>query len=506
MARPAVSHEPAPELLFRTLAVVGSAAALRAALVGPLGPGIPYLTFYPAVMLASLWSGLMAGLLAILASLLLVFFWVLRGRMSPAEVMAMALFAASSLGIALLVESRRKNSALARQALEDLRQANDRMREDLAKRRQIEAQSQRMHQLLLDSQALAKVGGWEVDLDSGTLFWTDETYRIHEPTPAEYSPSLESAIAFYVPEAVPVIREAVRKATLEGQAFDLELELVTARQRRIWVHANGRPIMDSGRITMVLGAIQDITGVRNAIADLRQKDRMLMAQNRLAAMGEMIGHIAHQWRQPLNALNMLLINLGDAHRYGELSAGKLEGDLRRGGLLIQNMSSTIGDFRNFFNPDKGSDRFSALEQVRAAVALVEASFMAEDVAIRIEAPEDFQLSGLPNEFSQVLLNLLSNAKHAIKEAGVQRGEVVIAIAREEGFCRLTVRDNGPGIPGELLERIFEPYFSTREGGTGIGLYMSKQIIEGNMSGRISARNLDGGAEFSILMALTGDTP
>jgi signal transduction histidine kinase len=144
--------------------------------------------------------------------------------------------------------------------------------------------------------------------------------------------------------------------------------------------------------------------------------------------------------------------------------------------------------------------------VLATVALVQASFQEAGISIAIDASEDMRLFGFPNEYSQALLNLLNNAKQAIQECGRHPGRVVIHIAREDHLCRLTVRDNGPGIAPHLLERIFEPYFSTRAAGTGIGLYMSRQIIEGNMSGRITARNLEDGAEFSVLIALAGDTP
>jgi PAS domain S-box-containing protein len=244
--------------------------------------------------------------------------------------------------------------------------------------------------------------------------------------------------------------------------------------------------------------------VRDTVADIRRKDQMLITQNRHAAMGEMIGHIAHQWRQPLNALSMLLANLEDAERFGGLGREKLERALAKGDLLIQKMSSTINDFGNFFKPAKALTAFSALRQVQAAVALVEAGFEAGNISIRIEAPADVTLRGYPNEYSQVLLNLLSNARQAIQDARVQAGVVTIRLARTDRFGCLTLSDNGGGIPEQLLDRIFEPYFSTREAGTGIGLTMSRQIIEQNMNGRITARNVEGGAEFTIQVVLWGE--
>jgi signal transduction histidine kinase len=114
------------------------------------------------------------------------------------------------------------------------------------------------------------------------------------------------------------------------------------------------------------------------------------------------------------------------------------------------------------------------------------------------------LTGLPNEYSQVILNLLSNASEAIKEKNIQEGIITIRLFKSDGFARVSVRDNGGGIPTDVIDKVFEPYFSTKEMGTGIGLYMSKMIIERSMKGTIEARNIDGGAEF-IVSIPQGDT-
>jgi signal transduction histidine kinase len=241
--------------------------------------------------------------------------------------------------------------------------------------------------------------------------------------------------------------------------------------------------------------------VEEAVAQLRAKDRILMTQSRQAAMGEMIGNIAHQWRQPLNALSLVLINLEDAHHLHDLDQARFEQALAKGSVLIQKMSSTINDFRDFFRPGKPRTGFSALEQVRATVALVEAAFLDKGIALVIEAPADLALSGLPNELSQVLLNLLSNAKEAIQETGTPHGRITIGLAREDGWGCLSVADNGEGIAEASLERIFEPYFSTRETGTGVGLYMSRQIVEQSLNGRILVRNEAGGAVFTVQLPL-----
>ena len=241
--------------------------------------------------------------------------------------------------------------------------------------------------------------------------------------------------------------------------------------------------------------------VDESVSELRKKDQTLITQGRQAAMGEMIGNIAHQWRQPLNALSMLIANLKYAQHDNELTAEYLDESVATANRLIQKMSTTINDFRNFFSPEKDMSGFSAMRQIRQTVALVEASYKNDDIAIAVEEGEDCMLKGFLNEYSQVLLNLMNNARDAIRESGATTGCITIALKECGGSGVVTVRDNGGGIPEGVLARIFEPYFSTKSNGTGIGLYMSHMIIERNMNGVIKARNIDGGAEFSVSVPL-----
>ena len=241
--------------------------------------------------------------------------------------------------------------------------------------------------------------------------------------------------------------------------------------------------------------------IEDSIAELRRKDQALIAQSRLAAMGEMIGNIAHQWRQPLNTLGMLLYNIKEAYEFNELDREYLEKAFADGSRLVQKMSTTISDFSNFFRPDKEIVAFSAAKQINEAISLVEPSFRNNDLSIHFTAPQDLILLGFPNEYSQVLLNLLANAKDAILTHDNTAGWVDISLEERCGQGCLIICDSGPGIPDDMLEKIFEPYFSTKPQGTGIGLYMSKMIIERNMKGRITAENMECGARFTVYTPL-----
>ena len=241
--------------------------------------------------------------------------------------------------------------------------------------------------------------------------------------------------------------------------------------------------------------------VSEAVDGLRAKDKLLITQSRQAAMGEMLSNIAHQWRQPLNALSLVLANLVDSSRFGELDANALEGAMSDANRLIQQMSGTINDFRNFVEPTKERRAFAAVDQVREAIDLVEASFLHAGITIEVEAVDDVTLFGFANEYSQVLLNVLANARQAIEERDGEHGRIVVRVSRRDGLGCVTVRDNGGGIPGDVLDRMFEPYFSTKPSGTGIGLYMSRQIAEQSLGGRLEGTNVDGGAEFTLLTPL-----
>lgn len=240
------------------------------------------------------------------------------------------------------------------------------------------------------------------------------------------------------------------------------------------------------------------------VAKNREKDHLLIHQSRLAAMGEMIGNIAHQWRQPLNALGLLLSNIQDAYAHHECDQSYLDESVAKGRHLIDKMSFTIDDFGNFFKPDRERVRFSLEGAVRDAMSVVEASFISSSITVVLDIKQDVFVTGFPNEYAQVLLNILGNAKDAILMHKVQNGRVEIATGQDEVQAYVSICDNGGGMAEDVMEKIFDPYFTTREKGTGIGLYMSKMIIENNMSGRIEVRNTHGGAEFRIVTPLSGN--
>jgi signal transduction histidine kinase len=230
-----------------------------------------------------------------------------------------------------------------------------------------------------------------------------------------------------------------------------------------------------------------------------EQEKMLIQQSRLAAMGEMIGNIAHQWRQPINVISLILYKLNRAYGDDALTQEMMTASVAKGQKLIEGMSTTIDDFRNFFKPDKVKENFSLAKSLQGTISLFDAGFKNSGIDISLEVLQDATVTGYPNEFSQALLNLFSNAKDAIIEHSIHPGRVLITVGVSDKRAFLKFRDNAGGIPQDIIDRIFEPYFTTKEQGkgTGVGLHMSKMIIENNMNGLLKVCNVDGGAEFLI---------
>ena len=215
-----------------------------------------------------------------------------------------------------------------------------------------------------------------------------------------------------------------------------------------------------------------------------EQKELLVHQSRLASMGDMLGNIAHQWRQPLTHLGFILMNIEDKDRE-KLHEKKLE----EATAQLEFMSQTINDFRNFYAPNKSKEHFSLAEESQKVVDFV--SF--KKIQIELNILEDAEILNYKNEYKHVLLNLLTNAKDVLSEQVISLPKITIEINGK----LVKVKDNGKGVDIQNIHKIFEPYFTTKKQGLGIGLYMSKMIIEKNMRGVIGVTNDEDGAVFKI---------
>jgi PAS domain S-box-containing protein len=237
----------------------------------------------------------------------------------------------------------------------------------------------------------------------------------------------------------------------------------------------------------------------------REKDELMLLQSRQAAMGEMIGNIAHQWRQPLNAIGLMVYDLTDAFRFGELTEEYLDRSETDIKSVLEHMSRTIDDFRNFFKPNKEKLSFRLEVVIKTAVSFLDATLKNSGIRLITELDKDIVLFGYPSEFAQVLLNIINNAKDALIETKPENPVIRITGINNNGEnAEVKIIDNGGGVPSPILHKIFDPYFTTKEQGkgTGVGLYMSKTIVERNMNGTLDVINTGNGVEFIIKVPIS----
>ena len=226
---------------------------------------------------------------------------------------------------------------------------------------------------------------------------------------------------------------------------------------------------------------------------------MLLQQSRLAQMGQILNMVAHQWRQPLNTLQLLSELLVFKYHNNKIEKKDIDKFQRETRLQIKQMSNTINNFSNFFSPRKDKSRFLLNDTISYLDSIMRPIFDSHNIILICNQTEDIYIYGYPNEFAQALLNIIYNAKDALVEKVVQNRKVSIEIKEEKDSITINICDNAGGIDSSVIQKIFEPYFSNKKekNGTGLGLYMSKIIIEKHMNGLLSVYNSKDGACFNI---------
>ena len=239
--------------------------------------------------------------------------------------------------------------------------------------------------------------------------------------------------------------------------------------------------------------------VEEQVVKAREQEQMLIQKSKFIALGEMISNIAHQWRQPLSELSALIMTIKIKHTLKKLDDETMQEKALQVEKILEYMSKTIDDFRDFFMPKKDKKEFCIKDAVEAVMNIIGSSAKSRDIEIFINIKDTEKIYGYKNEFEQAILNIITNAKQILKQSTITNPFIKIDLSVEGEFLCLSIQDNGGGIKIEPLEKIFEPYVTTKEdsGGTGIGLYMSKLIIEKSMGGILSVSNTKVGAKFEI---------
>lgn len=241
--------------------------------------------------------------------------------------------------------------------------------------------------------------------------------------------------------------------------------------------------------------------VKEEVQKNRQKDAVVIYQSRLAKMGEMIGNIAHQWRQPLNSLGIILSELKDSYNYGDLDREYFEDSVSKAKQIIAKMSQTIDDFRDFLSPSREEAPFPVDQSISFILDLMEESLRLNHIRVKAGLSHDIIVLGYENEFSQVISNIVNNARDALEECDQSQKWITVTAEKTGDRIEIKISNNGNPISPEVMGKMFTPYFTTKTlgKGTGIGLYMSKIIIEEHMNGEIRFENTGHGVCCSIIL-------
>ncbi|MDA3908782.1 MAG: ATP-binding protein [Sulfurimonas sp.] len=317
----------------------------------------------------------------------------------------------------------------------------------------------------------------------------------------------ESCISLSAPEYATASETAVAKAIKYGSIENFRKVCVRKSGEHLNASMSLSYLKSRDEIVMITSDItQDIKyqdelkrQVEIEVAKRTEQYEIMCHQSRLAAMGEMIDSIAHQWRQPLNGLGLIvqgLRHMSDNDRLNKEMLEEIEDEIME---KITYMSQTIDDFSSFFRISKKKESFDVLNSIEDAIRLIDGQLKSNAIKIKIILEHGVvrNVVGFPNEFKQVIMNIVHNAMTAIIKNNKEKGLIHIELTLRDGRLNICISDNGGGIDESNFEKIFDPYFSTREDGSGIGLYMSKVIIEHHMQGFLTVQNHKDGTKFCI---------
>jgi len=352
------------------------------------------------------------------------------------------------------------------------------IRFDVTQVHMLKESNEKTLKVLNETNRIAKVGGWELEIESGELTWTDETFRILEVDKKEgQKPHLEEGVSLFTPESKEIIEDALQKAIEQGEGYSLELKALTAKGNIRWVYTNGRANYLNGRIVSLSGTIQDIDKRKKAELELEREKLLNIHKSKLAALGEMSAGIAHEVNNPLSIVTGSIAVLKEKGE-GPGNLSKKLDMMEKASYRIVKIISSLKKF------SRSSDRISfksiSLDTVlQECVALLAPRFDRHLIFIECETllNGEGEIFCDEVEIEQVIINLLNNAIDAVRDQNEKW--ISIKLKEESDQLILRITDSGKGIPENIKDKIFNPFFTTKKvgEGTGLGLSILKGILD-----------------------------
>ena len=344
-------------------------------------------------------------------------------------------------------------------------------------------------------------GLWDWNLENDTIYFSPRWKAMIGYEESELGNSLSIWESRVHPDDLQEAEDAITK-NIEGKTTHYENihRLKHKDGHWIWILDRGKTIFnDKARAVRMVGFHTDISQMKELEQELRKKDEIMIAQSRHAAMGEMISMIAHQWRQPLSVIAMSGNNILADIELELLDTQTLKEGIQDILKQTQELSETINDFRNFFKSDKEKQEVLIENVFVEALTMIGKSLQNNTIEVENIFYSTTKVFIYARELKQVFINILNNAKESLQETKQENKKITNKIYETDESIIIEICDNGSGFSKEVIDNIFEPYFSTKKekNGTGLGLYMSKTIIEEHLKGKLSAKNSADGAVITI---------
>ena len=360
------------------------------------------------------------------------------------------------------------------------------------------------------AQSIANVGSWILDVKKKELTWSKQSYKIFGIDEDSEEDLYKLFRVRIHPDDIVSSEYAYKKSLRDQISFSIRHRLLMADESVKYVQQKAETTFDeNGKALVSYGTIQDVTSKVEQELELKKRDAYMLHQSRLAQMGEMLSMIAHQWKQPLSAISSTQImlkttvelekyNLADEKERGDFLIF-LDERLDKIALYVQNLSKIIKDFSEFYKPNKQSESLNIDSVVLKSYELVKETVTSNEIEVKFDLNTKYLINIYENELMQVMINIINNAQQQLIDKEIENPLITIKSYNQLDETVVEVEDNAGGIEKDIIEKVFDPYFSTKleKNGTGLGLYMCKMIINEYHNGRISVHNGSSGAVFSI---------